>query len=204
MLDKLDKERGCVSGRSWDDVYRQGAHWERQHSKQAERLAQRLTPCSRVLDAGCGSGRDAGYFASCGHRVVGLDVSSVAIARARDRYPLSDIQFEVGRIERLPFQEGSFDAVYCAYTLQDTPYVEGLGEIARVLKVGGFAWLTVFTETKYEKPCGLDQTFAAAPLRRLVQAQFDILQEERDEYVEQDQYDVHRHKRLILFLRRAP
>ncbi|MGF1612857.1 MAG: class I SAM-dependent methyltransferase [Gammaproteobacteria bacterium] len=190
--------------RNWDDVYRSGAHWETQHSNQAERFAQHLAPRSQVLDAGCGSGRDVGYFASCGHRAVGIDASSVAIARARQRYPSQDIRFSVARIEQLPFRSGAFEAVYCAYTLQDTAYAEGISEIARVLGDGGLAWLTVFTETKYERPCGLDQTLAIRPFIAVVQAKFHVLHEERDEYVEQDEHGAHRHKRLILFVRRLP
>jgi ubiquinone/menaquinone biosynthesis C-methylase UbiE len=193
-----------MSCRNWDDVYSRGAHWEKRHSNQAERFAQHLAPCARVLDAGCGSGRDIGYFASCGHMVVGIDISSVAIERARRRYPSRDIAFSVARIERLPFQDGAFDAIYCAYTLQDTAYAEGLSEIARVLKGGGLAWLTVFTETKYERPCGLDQTFAMRPLLTVVQAKFCILHENHDQYVEQDEHGAHLHKRLTLFLRRSP
>lgn len=189
-----------MSCRNWDNVYRGGAHWEKQHSNQARRFAQHLAPCARVLDAGCGSGRDVGYFASCGHRVVGIDVSSVAIQRARQRYPSQDIGFSVGRIEHLPFQNGAFDAVYCAYTLQDIDYAQGISEIARVLKSGGLAWLTVFTATKYERPCGLDQTFAIRPFFTVIQAKFRVLHEDRDEYVERDEHGTHQHKRLVLFL----
>lgn len=37
-----------------------------------------------VLDLGCGQGRDALMFARAGHRVVGVDVSSVGITQMRE------------------------------------------------------------------------------------------------------------------------
>jgi SAM-dependent methyltransferase len=44
-----------------------------------------LPPDSRVLDAGCGPGLVAGALLGAGHRVVGLDLSSVMVERARAR-----------------------------------------------------------------------------------------------------------------------
>jgi tellurite methyltransferase len=41
-------------------------------------------PLGSVLDLGCGQGRDALLFARAGHRVVGVDVSSVGVAQMLD------------------------------------------------------------------------------------------------------------------------
>lgn len=42
---------------------------------------------SRILDAGCGAGRIAGYLASVGHHVVGVDVDPVLVAAAEKDHP---------------------------------------------------------------------------------------------------------------------
>jgi SAM-dependent methyltransferase len=41
-----------------------------------ERFNSLLAPNSDVLDVGCGPGRDLDFFASCGHRVVGVELNS--------------------------------------------------------------------------------------------------------------------------------
>ncbi|WP_119032267.1 class I SAM-dependent methyltransferase [Gordonia rubripertincta] len=42
---------------------------------------------SRILDAGCGAGRIAGYLAAVGHDVVGVDVDPVLVAAAEKDHP---------------------------------------------------------------------------------------------------------------------
>jgi len=57
--------------------------WGKAPSEFARQIADRLTPSARVLDLGCGEGRDSVYFASRGFEVTGLDVSADALAKAR-------------------------------------------------------------------------------------------------------------------------
>lgn len=42
---------------------------------------------SRILDAGCGGGRVAGYLAAAGHTVVGVDGDPVLVQAAQEDYP---------------------------------------------------------------------------------------------------------------------
>jgi len=70
-----------------------------------------------VLDLCCGSGRHDFPFAKRGLRIVGLDYSAELLAvanesRTGDRYP----QFVRGDARKLPFAEGSFDAVVNMFT----------------------------------------------------------------------------------------
>lgn len=52
------------------------------------RLVDALVPRgSRILDAGCGSGRVGGFLAVAGHRVVGVDVDPTLIEAAGQDYP---------------------------------------------------------------------------------------------------------------------
>jgi tellurite methyltransferase len=75
-------------------------------------FARELTPQARVLDLGCGQGRDAVLFARLGHRVVGVDVSSVGVEQLNaiaEREGLS-IEAEVGDVVSYT-PTGRFDVV---------------------------------------------------------------------------------------------
>lgn len=67
-------------------------------------------PTRDVLDLGCGTGRDAGYLASLGHRVHGLDASARMIAYARTRYP--QVTFTQGDFRTFDLGR-RFDVVTC-------------------------------------------------------------------------------------------
>lgn len=56
--------------------------WGTEPTTFARRLADML-PGGRVLDLGCGEGRDAVFFAARGFRVTGVDVSAAGIGKAR-------------------------------------------------------------------------------------------------------------------------
>lgn len=68
----------------------------------------------RVLDLGCGSGRNAVYLAKKGFIVVGQDISSVGLELARRNLELAGTRNCVlvnHDVTRLPFPDGSIDAV---------------------------------------------------------------------------------------------
>ncbi|WP_258062476.1 bifunctional 2-polyprenyl-6-hydroxyphenol methylase/3-demethylubiquinol 3-O-methyltransferase UbiG [Arthrobacter sp. B0490] len=67
----------------WDDRYRQRARiWSGSPNRQLVDVAEALPP-GRALDVGCGEGADAAWLASRGWDVLGIDVSEVALSRAR-------------------------------------------------------------------------------------------------------------------------
>lgn len=67
----------------WDDRYRQRPRiWSGRPNRQLVDVAEALPP-GRALDVGCGEGADAVWLASRGWDVLGVDVSEVAIDRAR-------------------------------------------------------------------------------------------------------------------------
>ena len=76
----------------------------------------------RVLDAGCGDGRNLVYFLRHGFDCCGLDRDPSAVERVRrlasDLAPaLSAENFQPGEIDRLPWADGSMDAVVCSAVL---------------------------------------------------------------------------------------
>lgn len=96
----------------------------------------RVGPGTVLLDAGCGAGGGSRLALERGARVFGLDASEAMIAYARAHLPAGD--FRVGELEDLPFEDGFFDAVLAANSVQyaDDPE-RALREIRRVCKPGG-------------------------------------------------------------------
>ncbi len=98
-------------------------------------------PCT-VADLGCGPGRVAAYLARQQLDVVGIDVSTALIARAREAHP--HIRFEQGRLDDLPFLDRSLAGAVCWYSIIYTPpdlLAQVFEEIARVLVSGGLLLL---------------------------------------------------------------
>jgi ubiquinone/menaquinone biosynthesis C-methylase UbiE len=88
-----------------------------------------------VLDVGCGTGRNLPLYRP-GLRVVGLDPSAAALARARRRAPAMPLV--QGEAEALPFRTAAFDTVVSGLVFCSVPDVpRALGEVKRVLKRGG-------------------------------------------------------------------
>lgn len=88
-------------------------------------------PGKRFLDAGCGGGGASVLAAERGAQVSGLDAAAGLIAFAQERVPGGD--FRVGDIENLPFDDGAFDAVFAANSVQYAEdRVAALRELGRV------------------------------------------------------------------------
>lgn len=76
----------------------------------------------RLLDAGCGSGRNLDLFLRLGHEVWVLDESPTAVESARAHaaglgFPLAEERCLVGGLEGAPLPDGAFDTVVCIAVL---------------------------------------------------------------------------------------
>lgn len=116
----------------------------------------RFNPQMRVLDAGCGGGRNLVYFLRSGYDVCGVDQSGGAIAQVRSlastlapRLPATN--FRVEQVEKMSFTDASFDLVISSAVLHfardEEQWQRMMGEMWRVLKRGGifFARLASIT-----------------------------------------------------------
>ena len=86
----------------WDDYYAaKGTPIRRLPSQFAAFVAGELEGRHRVIELGCGDGRDAMFFASYGHDVIGIDASHAAIDACRRLAATlgEDASFLVSRID---------------------------------------------------------------------------------------------------------
>lgn len=107
----------------------------------AARFVNGLTDGARVLDAGCGPGRDLARFAAAGLRPTGVDLSPAFLAMAA-----AHAEVVPGDLRRLPFPARSFDAVWaCASLVHLDPAGarEALGELCRVSRSGARVYMSV-------------------------------------------------------------
>ena len=127
-----------------------------------------LQPGDRVLEVGCGGGRNAlalaDYLEAGGY--VGLDIDPVSIAACRAQPALSTFEFVVADVEndlynprggakaseyRFPFDDDSFDFAFLqsVYThMLEEDCANYAREIMRVLRPGGTAAVSIFLQTE--------------------------------------------------------
>src|SRR5690349_10754485 len=77
------------------------------------RLVAVLRPCAgkRVLDLGCGAGRNVGSLLEAGLRVTAVDLDAQALAAARAREDCCGADLRVMSMTRLELPTASFDGV---------------------------------------------------------------------------------------------
>jgi demethylmenaquinone methyltransferase / 2-methoxy-6-polyprenyl-1,4-benzoquinol methylase len=95
-----------------------------------------VRPGDAVLDACCGTGDLAIAAERAGGRVTGLDFSEQMLVRARGKS--DSVEWVLGDVTALPFDDMSFDAVTVGFGIRNVPDLEaGLAELARVVRPGG-------------------------------------------------------------------
>ena len=127
-------------------------------------LKNRFAPGMKILDAGCGGGRNVVYFLRSGFQVFAIDRDAEAIQYVRSfaqvlAPAMASENFRVAAVEELPFPDETFDVVISCAVLHfaddEKHFDEMLREMWRVLKLSGlmFARLasTIGIEDKVEK-----------------------------------------------------
>lgn len=108
-------------------------------------LKGRITPEMKILDAGCGGGRNLVYFMQNQYQVVGVDQSAAAINEiqrlASNISELPSENFSLQSVEDLSFPDHSFDVVLCSAVLHfarnEEQWKAMVSEMWRVLRPGG-------------------------------------------------------------------
>lgn len=109
-------------------------------------LRGNIAPGMRVLDAGCGYGRNLVHLLREGCEVFALDADDAGVDHVRKlsaslNTGLPEANFQVGRLEKMPFADEIADVVICNSVLhfsRDEEHFRSiLAELWRVLKPGG-------------------------------------------------------------------
>lgn len=108
--------------------------------REATRAAERLSRGSRVLEVAPGPGFFAIELAQLGDfKITGLDISRtlVEIANNNARDAGVNVDFRLGNAAAMPFEEASFDFVYCSAAFKNfSEPVQALNEMHRALRPG--------------------------------------------------------------------
>lgn len=115
------------------------------HQKEMECFSSAFPPGGKILDLGCGAGRDAKRFSEMGFSVSGIDFSEELLALARQTAP--EAVFMLQDLENLEnFAPGSFDGVWANASLLhlEKARLPGvLSQIHSLLKAGGCFFLSL-------------------------------------------------------------
>lgn len=108
-----------------------------------------LKPESQILDMGMGEGRNAVFLAQKGHLVTGIDISSIAVKKAKNLASERGVKFKsiVGSLTKYKFQPNSFDAIICFYYVDRTLNKK----IMSWLKPGGILIYEAYTWKEFVK-----------------------------------------------------
>jgi ubiquinone/menaquinone biosynthesis C-methylase UbiE len=147
-----------------------------------------LEPETRVLDVACGTGGIALPAARTGANVIGIDISSDFLAKARDAAAWEGlaVRFDEGDCQELPYGDAEFDAVASAFGAIFAPdHERSARELGRVCRPGGRLALTAWPQDGWLEageragrpvPSGPDATDWAREdhVRALLGAAFDL------------------------------
>lgn len=139
------EQAAAWDGDDGDDWTEYEEQYNRSSRRHTERLVDgaRISPADQIVDIGCGCGessRRAARIARDGG-VLGVDLSSRMLARARERSEaegLTNVRFERGDAQVYPFEEGAFDLAISRFGVMffGDP-VAAFQNIGRALKPGG-------------------------------------------------------------------
>jgi tellurite methyltransferase len=120
-----------------------------------EILKGRYRHTDKILDAGCGAGRNLQWFLKEGIELYGTDLNPVAIDELKFANPLFPAdRFQSCPVEQLPFKNNFFDHVISSAVLH---FADGVSqfhammvEMVRVLKPGGSLFIRMTSDIGIE------------------------------------------------------
>ncbi|GAA4326653.1 hypothetical protein GCM10023115_38650 [Pontixanthobacter gangjinensis] len=113
-------------------------------------LKGRYKKDDKILDAGCGSGRNLKWFYKNGFKISGIDLDEKRLGIARNLYPDAASNFIKGELGNLPYPENEFDHILCCAVLHFAEnkdhFLQMFSELIRVLKPGGSLLIRVASD----------------------------------------------------------
>ena len=151
----------------------------------------RYQKSQKILDAGCGSGRNIKWFLQNDFDIYGIDTSEAAIMNLKKvNSNLADDQLLVAALEKIPFDNNFFDHIICSAVLHFansvTHFKEMFSELLRVLKPGGTLFIRMasdigienqvelLSEGNYKIPDGSMRFLLTKPLLEEIKNEFQF------------------------------
>jgi len=111
-------------------------------------LKERFNSTDKILDAGCGSGRNLQYFINNNFDVYGIDSNENRINSLKN---LNNNQnFKVAKLEAIPFNKDYFDYIICNAVLHfannEIHFFKMFSELFRVLKTNGTLFIRMTSD----------------------------------------------------------
>jgi len=142
--------------RQWDKIYKDNPNKYRYYSllKPHEDMGKIIKifkkhNMKRVLDLGCGSGRNILFLEKNGFEVYGIDLAKQGISSVKRKLKKKKHKpnLKVGNIfKKLPYKDDYFDAIICIQVIQHgraNQIKHAINEIKRILKPNGLLFITV-------------------------------------------------------------
>jgi len=115
----------------------------------------RITSGMKILDAGCGVGRNSEYFIKNNFDIFGIDLQEEAIQNAKEQIILWNADFDLERffvanLIEIPFPDNDFDFIISSAVLHFSKdrvhFTKLFEELVRVLKPGGILFIRMTTK----------------------------------------------------------
>ena len=119
----------------YEKIYREERHVLGEPTKEFVVFFEQLPSPMRILDVGCGQGRDALFIARLGHQIVGVDLSSSGITQLREDAEREELDIEgivANIVEYEP--DGLFNVVLFDRTLHMLPTNDQISVLDRYRK----------------------------------------------------------------------
>jgi ubiquinone/menaquinone biosynthesis C-methylase UbiE len=104
-------------------------------------LKKRYQRTERILDAGCGAGRNLKWFYESAFTVYGIDTAESRIKEVQEKYPAQKTHFSVQDLTNLQFESNYFHHIICNAVLHFANSVNHFekmfSELVRVVQPGG-------------------------------------------------------------------
>ena len=118
-------------------------------------MKERYNPADRILDAGCGSGKNIHWFLQSGFHITGIDINEDVIQILKKQYPkVPANRLLVSSIEETGFMDNNFDHIICSAVLHfansTAQFNKMIHELVRILKPGGTLFLRMTSDIGIE------------------------------------------------------
>ncbi|MGB4845945.1 MAG: class I SAM-dependent methyltransferase [Ferruginibacter sp.] len=115
----------------------------------------RYTTDDKILDAGCGTGRNLHWFLQNNYNISGIDTNPEAISQLHTQYPnLPAKKFTVSPIEATGFPDNHFDHIICSAVLHFANSIEHfnrmMAEMVRIVNPGGSLFIRMTSDIGIE------------------------------------------------------